>query len=199
MPNFHIKLQNSILELPILSLKTAHFGKWETSGWLLQLLFWRICWSQIYLIFLPNLLWFYLIFSACASWGGCYTPHTPPGRYVPVITLFTILSGIFLLLANVIEWMTCKRLRILHFWKATLYFCVRVHSFASVRNTKSPTNLLVWARLKWAWFCIRYTSDSNSFTVTISFVFWGDNMVQWRGQNRGWGGTPQRSCTAMFC
>jgi hypothetical protein len=26
-PNFHIKLQNSILELPILSLKTAHFGK----------------------------------------------------------------------------------------------------------------------------------------------------------------------------
>jgi hypothetical protein len=93
--------------------------------------------------------------------------------------------------------MTCKRLRIVYFWKVTLYFCV--HSFASFRNTKSPTNLLVWTRLKWAWFCIRYTSDINSFTVTISFVFSGDNMVQWRGHNRGWGGggTPQRSCTTV--
>ena len=58
--------------------------------------------------------------------------------------ILTIWSAIFLLLANVIEWMTCKRLRIVYFWKATLYFCVRVHSFASVRNTKSPTKLLVW-------------------------------------------------------
>jgi hypothetical protein len=59
-----------------------------------------------------------------------------------------ILSGIFILLANVIKWRTCKRLRIVYFWKATLYFCVRVHSFPSVRNTKSPTKLLVWRRLK---------------------------------------------------
>jgi hypothetical protein len=60
-------------------------------------------------------------------------------------TWFTlaILSPISLLLANVIEWMTCKRLRIVYFWKATLYFCVRVHSFASVRNTKSPTKMCV--------------------------------------------------------
>jgi hypothetical protein len=60
---------------------------------------------------------------------------------------WSILSAIFLLLANVMEWMRCKRLRIVYFWKATLYFCVRDHSFASVRNTTSPTKLLVWTRL----------------------------------------------------
>jgi hypothetical protein len=43
--------------------------------------------------------------------------------------------------------MTYKRLRIVYFWKATLYFCLRVHWFASVRNTKSATKLLVWTRL----------------------------------------------------
>jgi hypothetical protein len=41
--------------------------------------------------------------------------------------------------------MTYKRL--VYFWKATLYFCVRLHSFTSVRNTKSPTKLLMWTRL----------------------------------------------------
>jgi hypothetical protein len=39
-------------------------------------------------------------------------------------------------------------LRIVYFWNATLYFCVRVHSFASLRNTKSPTKSLVWTRLQ---------------------------------------------------
>jgi hypothetical protein len=34
--------------------------------------------------------------------------------------------------------------RIVYFRKATPHFCVQVHSFASVRNAKSPTKLPVW-------------------------------------------------------
>jgi hypothetical protein len=69
-------------------------------------------------------------------------------------TWFTlaILSAISLLLANVIEWMTCKRLRIVYFWKATLYFCV-ASSLICIRQKHKITNKNV---------CVCVTSELKS-------------------------------------